>query len=192
MSLFKDNFYTVVKLWINQFGAIFLGFSVLLPTAKNNLLRLIASGFVSVFYLVLIFWVCCEVGLQDCVPIETGRMKRKWYKGALLSLTANSIALLSAIVSCIAKLCISGVPFFASAAGASGTAASVYTVSLLINEGFLHVMYKGLLVGTPFEKTPVTYLPIILLSVAVCTVGYLAGTKGFLASLLSRNPEEKR
>ena len=36
MKILKDNFYTVVKLWVNQFAMIFLGVLILLPTAGSD------------------------------------------------------------------------------------------------------------------------------------------------------------
>ena len=36
MRIIRNNFYTVVKLWINQFGVMFLGFLVLLPSAGSK------------------------------------------------------------------------------------------------------------------------------------------------------------
>ena len=75
MKIIKENFYTVVKLWINQFGSVFLAALLLLPAtslaSKYNIgwLLLAVSLFTVIFYLVLIFWVCCELGLKDSVPI---------------------------------------------------------------------------------------------------------------------------
>ena len=190
MKIIKENFYTVVKLWINQFGSVFLAALLLLPATsladKYNIgwLLLAVSLFTVIFYLVLIFWVCCEFGLKDNVPIETGRMPFKWYKGTLIALTANLPVILLCTVACISKLCIPA-SLTASVDNAAGAAANVYFVTEFI-ERILHLMYQGTLVFAGWTSYTFLHLFFALLSVTVCTVGYIAGTKGFLASLLSK------
>lgn len=179
MKIIKENFYTVVKLWINQFGAIFLAALLLLPTKilaenfKIEWLSLVVSLFTIIFYLMLIFWVCCELGLKDSVPIEMGRMKMKWYKGTVLALTARLPSILLCTIICILHLILPD--------------ASVITAILEIILAYVfNVMYYGTLSFTKtITITPIHYI-IALISIAVCTAGYIAGTKGFLASLLSK------
>ena len=205
MRIIKDNFYTVVKLWITQFAMMFLGILVLLPTANMKFLLSeshpdakgeplswmmpIASVFVILFYLVLIFWCCCEVGLNDSVKIESGRMKLQWYKCTLLALIAGLPSLVASIIACVAKTLIPGVSFLSSAEGAAGAAASTYGVSMTINE-ILNIMYKGTFIFFGIDELPFIYFFSVFLSVAVCTLGYIAGTKGMFANLLSRKKDK--
>ena len=192
MKIIKENFYTVIKLWLNQFAAMFLSALLLLPAASldGDWPLLAVSIFTTLFYLVLIFWVSCELGLKDNVPIEMGRMKRKWYKGTVLSLTANSLSILASIVACISKLFIPGVSFLGSTDGIAGTAANVYFFPAIINE-ILHPMYRGMILYFGLGgRIPFIYLPVALLSIVVCTLGYLAGSKGMFASLLAKNSRE--
>ena len=190
MKIIKENFYTVVKLWINQFGSIFLAALLLFPAtalATNhnaNWLILAVSLFTVVFYLVLIFWVCCELGLKDSVPIETGRMKMKWYKGTVLGLTANLPVIALCIVACVSKLCIPAT-IVASVDNAAGAAANVFFVAEFI-ERILCLMYQGTLVFAGWTSFSFIFFLFAFISIAVCTAGYIAGTKGFMASLLSK------
>ena len=190
MRIIKENFYTVVKLWINQFGSIFLAALLLFPATaledqvKVNWLKLAVSLFTVVFYLVLIFWVCCELGLKDNVPIEMGRMKMKWYKGTLMGLTANLPLIALCIVACVSKLCIPA-SLIGSVDNAAGAAANVFFVSEFI-ERILCLMYQGTLVYAGWTSASFVFFIFAFISIAVCTVGYIAGTKGFLASLLSK------
>ena len=120
MRIIRNNFYTVVKLWINQFGVMFLGFLVLLPSAGSKVPDWVmpaVSLFTVLFYLVLIFWVTLEVGLQDNVRLECGRIRKQWYKGTVLALAANLPSLLASVIACISKALIPGVDYFASANG---------------------------------------------------------------------------
>ncbi|MBP3321904.1 MAG: hypothetical protein J6M12_06090 [Clostridia bacterium] len=192
MKILKDNFYTVVKLWVNQFAMIFLGVLILLPSAGADTpkwLMPVASAFTAVFYLVLLFWSSCELGLQHSVSIEIGKMKRDPLVGLILSLTANLPVLVCTVIACISKAFIAGVPYFQSPEGAEGLAANVYAISTTINE-LLHMMYKGLLIFFDLNRFPFIHLPIALLSIGVCTLAYLAGTKGFCASLFAKRRED--
>lgn len=192
MKILKDNFYTVVKLWVNQFAMIFLGVLILLPSAGADTPKWLmpaASVFTALFYLVLLFWSCCELGLQHSVSIEIGKMKRDPLVGFILSFTANLPVLVCTVIACISKAFIAGVPYFQSPEGAEGLAANVYAISTTINE-LLHMMYKGLLIFFDLNRFPFIHLPIALLSIGVCTLAYLAGTKGFCASLFAKRREE--
>ena len=191
MRMIKNNFHVVVKLWLNQFAMMFLGILLLLPAAgmKADWPMLAASLFTVLFYLALIFWVCCEVGLHDSVAIDSGRMKKNRFKCTVLALVANLPSLLATVVACVSKCFIPGVGFFASAKGATGAAANVYAVSTGINE-VLHVMYRGIMLFFDLDVVPFLYLPIVILSLAACHFGYNAGTEGFLASLLRKKHED--
>ena len=192
MKILKDNFYTVVKLWVNQFAMIFLGVLILLPSAGADTPKWLmpaASVFTALFYLVLLFWSCCELGLQHSVSIEIGKMKRDPLVGFILSFTANLPVLVCTVIACISKAFIAGVPYFQSPEGAEGLAANVYAISTTINE-LLHMMYKGLLIFFELNRFPNIHLPIALLSIGVCTLANLAGTQGVCASLFAKRREE--
>lgn len=191
MRIIRNNFYTVVKLWINQFGVMFLGFLVLLPSAGSKVPDWVmpaVSLFTVLFYLVLIFWVTLEVGLQDNVRLECGRIRKQWYKGTVLALAANLPSLLASVIACISKALIPGVDYFASAKGATGTAANFYSISTMVNE-VLHVMYKGFFRFFGLDTVPFIYVFTVLLSLICCTLGYNAGTKGMFASLFAKKKE---
>ena len=191
MRIIRNNFYTVVKLWINQFGVMFLGFLVLLPSAGSKVPDWVmpaVSLFTVLFYLVLIFWVTLEVGLQDNVRLECGRIRKQWYKGTVLALAANLPSLLASVIACISKALIPGVGYFASADGAIGTAANFYSISTMVNE-VLHVMYKGFFRFFWLDTVPFIYVFTVLLSLICCTLGYNAGTKGRFASLFAKKKE---
>ncbi len=183
MSLYRDKYYTLVKMCINWFMAIFLSWLVLIPTTGESWLRIAGSAFSTLFYLMLLFFSTCEVGLQDCIPIEAGRMKKKWYKGTLYTLVLNVPAILASVVASVAH------PFIEAGGDAIK---NVYAISNGINELFLHIMYKGMLLDLPdwISKAPWIYLPIILLSLVIGTLGYLAGTKGLFASVFIRKQEK--
>lgn len=190
MQIIKNNFYTIVRLWLTQFAMMFFG-ALMLWTAGSKLEWLLpaASIFSVLFYLVLLFWFCCEDGLNDSVRIESGRMEKKWYKCTILALVANAPSLLASVVACISKAFIPGVSYLASAEGATGAAANVYSISTMVNE-ILHIMYRGIWVILDLNGFPFFYIFAVLLSVIACTIGYNAGTKGLFAKLLSRKKDK--
>lgn len=188
INVLKNNFYTVVKLWVNQFAMVFLGILILLPTGGDDApswLMPVAGGFTALFYLVLLFWACCELGLQHSVSINVGKTKREPLLGLIVSLAANLPSILCSVVSCVSKIFIPGVSYLESAADATGLAADFYGISTIINE-ILHMMYKGLLLFFDLNSLPFIHLPIAALSILVCTLGYIAGTKGYFASLFAQ------
>lgn len=188
IKLLKEHFYTVVKLWVNQFAMVFLGILVLLPTGGDDApawLMPVAGGFTALFYLVLLFWACCELGLQHSVSINIGKAKREPLIGFVVSLAANLPSILCSVIACISKAFIPGVPYLESATDATGLAADFYGISTIINE-ILHMMYKGLLIFFDINRLPFIHLPIAALSIVVCTLGYIAGTKGYLSSLFAQ------
>ena len=200
MKTIKANFGTIVKLWINQIGSMLFAAFLLLPadilaekTHQAWILPL-ASALAAAFYLTLIFWVTCELGLHDSVPIDAGRMKMKWYKGTLLSVFANALAIAAATVQSILKIFVAiyvpDVKYLGTTSHARGALVAVYTVFWRVNE-ILHIMYQGLLATFGWLNTPFIYLIVIFLSVVTCTAGYVAGTKGFLANLLSKDAKKR-
>ncbi|MBQ9467424.1 MAG: hypothetical protein IJU52_00250 [Clostridia bacterium] len=193
LRFIKKDFGTVVKLWLNQFAMMFFGVLVLMPTANSRFEWLMpaASAFSVLFYFVLLFICSCDYGLKDNVRLESGREKFRWYKCTVLALTANALSIVASAVACISKLYIENIGYFESAKGATGAAASVYGVSTLINE-ILHVMYRGLFLFFKLDRIPFIYFFVVILSLAVCTLGYRLGTKGVFASVFARNEKRGR
>ena len=178
----------MVKLWVNQFAMVFLGILVLLPTGGDSVpewLMPVASAFTALFYLVLLSWACCELGLQHSISINIGKAKREPLVGLVVSLAANLPSILCSVVSCVSKAFIPGVSYLESATDATGLAANFYGISTIINE-ILHMMYKGVLLFFDLNRLPFIHLPIAALSVLVCTLAYIAGTKGYFASLFAQ------
>lgn len=192
-KMIKTNFDTVIRLWLDQFAMMFFGTLVLLPTAgsKYEWLMPAGSAFAVVFYFFLLFITCCDLGLKDSVRIESGRIKKQWYKCTVLSLAANGISILSSIVACVSKALIPGQPYLESIEDATGGAASVCGIATIVNE-ILHIMYKGLYLFFGLDRFPFVYLFAALFSIVVCTVGYLCGTKGYFASLFARREKKNK
>ncbi len=102
MRFIKENSSDIVKLFINQIGvtifAFFLYTAVGGSTMKIGLN--IAISIVSIFFFCfLLYTVSWEWGAKDKIRIDGGRLEEFKYKGALISLCANVINFIIALVA---------------------------------------------------------------------------------------------
>ena len=97
-NLFRDHSYDMVKMFLNQFATAIFGFSLVLATekAQNTVLRNITSVAAILFYLFLLYTMTWELGFRDRVGVLHGTKPNRPWKGALISLFANSINFLLA------------------------------------------------------------------------------------------------
>lgn len=169
-NLFRDHSYDMVKMFLNQFATAIFGFSLVLATekAQNTMLRNITSVAAILFYLFLLYTMTWELGFRDRVGVLHGTKPNRPWKGALISLFANSINFLLAI------LIMLGAFFPKTALGGVG---GVCKVAALLVEG----MYTGLLAnrvgGVQLNSMWFMFFVIILPSVLVCGLAYFFGLK---------------
>ena len=167
-EFFKKRSYDVVKMFLNQFATAVFGFVLALAAgkAKNPTLRNITSGFAILFYLFLLYTMTWEIGFRDKIPVEKGRLERKPLTGLWISLSANSLNLLFAILIMLASLF--DLSFFSTIGGIAASAA-------VLLEG----MYTGLLAnqvgGVALNSYWWMYFLITIPSMVTCTVAYILG-----------------
>ncbi len=182
MKLLKNNFYDIVKLYINQIGITI--FSLILYTAlgmiKDGVLitkiKVVLSLFATLFYFALLYNVAWEWGAKDKIRIDGGRMERSGGKGAHLALYAN---VPNFIVSLLAVITMT-VYMLTSLEGFK----SAYTLLTGIERIFM-AMYLGTLQGVFialesntdlfFLLQSVGYIVMALLAVLVTHFGYSFG-----------------
>ena len=96
MRFLKENFDSVIKLFVNQIGVAI--FSFFLYTAASTIaengqsglaVKFAISVFSIIFYFLLIYNVIWEIGGKDKIRIDAGRMTPQKSKGARLSFIAN-------------------------------------------------------------------------------------------------------
>ena len=161
-AFFKDHSYDMVTMLLNQIAIALFGMTLVFATMKgdNDTLRNITSAFSILFYLFLLYMKAWDIGFKDKISVEQGKKANNPFRGALISLGANSINYILAIFVMLRAL-LPNVSFF-TAIGDVSQAISV----------FLNGMYTGLLVnqvgGAPlntywfvFFLTPI---PAILIS----------------------------
>ncbi|MBR2931053.1 MAG: hypothetical protein IKC32_07470 [Clostridia bacterium] len=204
MSLFKENSYDIVKLYINQIGitifSMFLYTAV--PVEDDSLfktLRILVSVFSILFYLVLVHNVMWEIGAKDKIRQDSGRYTIPRFKGGFIALFANIPNLVLALASVL----------FCSLYLGTGAewCQSVFAIFFLIMR-FHASMYMGLVQGASpaspgadagsaiyvdalFESVWFLILPLV--AVAITQLSYWLGTKEIklLGFLSTKKPDDK-
>ena len=186
MRLLKENFYDIVKLYVNQIGIMI--FSAFLYTAigfveeeplGTNLLTAV-SVFAILFYFVLIYYVVWELGAKDKIRIDGGRYDPPRAKGFLLGVFANVPNFIFSLLTILFLLIYN--------AGQTGVADVLGVFDMIMR--FHASMYMGFIRGiTPSEIVENginfadcmveswLFFALPLLSTAVTHIAYTLGRK---------------
>jgi len=181
----KKHSYDMVKMFLNQFAVAIFGLVLALATgmAENSTLQIISSVASIVFYMFLLYAMTFELGTKDKTSVDYGRTPPKPLTGLYISLCANSINFLLAILITVGY--VSGSQFLSNLGGGAAVAA-------LLLEG----MYTGLLAvnigGVPLNSLVWPFFAIIVPALLISTVGYYFGLKGWHITkmLIPKNAEE--
>jgi hypothetical protein len=129
-------------------------------------LRNVTSVFAILFYLFLIYIAAWEIGYKDKVSVSVGKKSYNPWKGALISLCANSVNFLFAIGITITRLSGAAKTLGAICQFCAGTAEGMYTGVLMNEVG-----------GTPLNNFWFMYFLIPLPAILVSGVAYYLGLK---------------
>ena len=184
MKFLKDNSYDIVKMLINQIGISI--FSLVLYTAAGLIweIDLYLSIFAIIFYAALIYTAAWDMGAQDRIRIDSGKLRANPFRGAAVAGIANIPNALLIILAII---------FIGShlSSGAEGA----YTAFAIVNLIFrlACAMYIGVLTAIfPVEMVDQTitlagkeaylyqsigYLVCLIIPIAMSAIGYYLGTK---------------
>ncbi|MBQ8163609.1 MAG: hypothetical protein IJZ93_04510 [Clostridia bacterium] len=163
----KENLHMVGKIWCNHFGMMVFGLmvsiaiSMLSVQINNNVIKIIAGVFMILMYMFLLYTVMWEKGASDKVKIDGGRLKKNKLYGLYVSLYANSLFILLALLIIIFYHC-----------GLTDASSFLSVVSSFING--MYIIFTGMC-PTWFVYI---YLIIQLPSLIVCTVSYILGVNG--------------
>ncbi len=185
MKLIKEHSYDAVRLFVNQVGITI--FSLVIYTAANLIdnsdlsatLRPWLSVFAILFYFSLIYNVAWEMGAKDSLRLSAEELHTSRFKGALVSLIANSPNLLLALLAIVCSLVYNfgGIEVF-------------NTIFALLNFAmrFLSAMFLGIIqrifvsvedVDTRYLYETIGYLVGPMIAIGVTHLGYLLGTREF-------------
>ena len=184
-EFFKKHSYDMMKMFLNQFAVAIFGLVLALATgmAKNDTLQIVSSVGAILFYMFLLYAMTFEIGSKDKTSVEYGRIKARPLTGLYISLCANSINFLLAILITLGY--VSNSPFLSNVGGGAAVAAllleGMYTGVLAVNVG-----------GIPLNAMVWPFFAIILPALLISTVGYYFGMKGWHVTkmLIPKNAEE--
>ena len=176
-AFWKDNSYIIVKLILNQVAMMVFALMVQSAFLANVTLKVVASVFSVLFYLFLVATVVYEVGAQDFIRIEAGRMKPQPYRGLWIGLCSGAVNIILGIIIYVS--------FLFEAPG--NTAAGVNAVCVVI-ANFWQAMYLGL-INTFMPENNLSYILITLPALFVCTLVYYLAQKGAISFNLGTKKE---
>jgi hypothetical protein len=169
-AFFERYSYESVRLALNQIAISMFGFALAMTAGKaeSDALLLWSSIGSIVFYLALTYGSAHKTGSGDRLSIQYGKIPFRPYLGLVLSLIANSVNLLLAILITVGQL------------GELGELESISRLIALLIQG----MYQGVLAtvsvgGVTLNGIWWSYFVITLPAMLVSTLGYIAGAKDF-------------
>ncbi|MBE6636916.1 MAG: hypothetical protein E7618_03820 [Ruminococcaceae bacterium] len=173
-NFFKDNSYTIFKMFVNQLGMMFFGLVLSFATQSNDTLFLVASAFSIVFYLFLLYTMTWEIGYGEKVRIEGKRLRYVPLKGLYMSIVANLPNLILGILTMIGYYGAS--TFNETLQPASPEwAVNLYGVAKILAT-FLQAMYSGIVGLLPTQ--PWIFIVITFPAMITCMIAYIMGVKG--------------
>ena len=169
-AFFERYSYESVRLALNQIAISMFGFALAMTAAKaeSDPLLLWSSVGSILFYLILTYSTAHRTGSADRQSIHYGKIPFRPMTGLLLSLIANSVNLILAILITVGQ--------YTDLVGIS----DVSRVIALLIQG----MYQGVLATVFVGDTPLNgiwwaYFLITVPALLMSTLGYIAGAKDF-------------
>lgn len=186
LNFIKENSYAMVKMFVNQIGMTIFGLLMSMATVSSPTLLTLAGLFSILFYLGLLYTMTWTLGAKDKIRVDGQRAAAQPYKGALMSIGANSINFLLGILMVIGYFCITDY-----SASTPVWAANLYGVSNAIAR-LLQAMYIGI-IRLYVPNSPLIFLVTPLPAVLICGFGYYMGLKNRrILKAFGINPPEKK
>lgn len=177
MRDFLDRYsYDSVRMALNQIATAIFGFALSMTAVKaeSNTLLLVSSIGAVLFYLMLNYGVAWRVGSRDKTTVDLGRRRNRPFTGLWISLLANSVNLLLAILVAIGALTgvqnLEGVPRF---------------IVMLLEGMYLGLINYVKVGGVSVNEYWWVFLLLPIPSLLVSLVGYIAGVKDFHITRMS-------
>lgn len=162
----------ITKMIVNQIGMIIFGLVISMATTQNDQLFLVGSIFSVCFYCFLEYTVAWDLGARDKIRLDGGRTNYTPFKGAFISLAANTLNILLGILTVIGyfMLCDNLVH------EAGCCASSLYGVSANIAR-LIQPIYIGI-IQTFSPYNPIIFLLIPIPAIVFSFLGYFVAIKG--------------
>ena len=169
-SFFERYSYDSVRMGLNQFATAIFGFALALTAvqADSTILMLVTSIGAVIFYLMLTYSVAWRVGSRDKTSVDLGRRRNRPFTGLWISLLANSVNLLLAVLIAIGAFTgvqnLEGIPRF---------------IVMLLEGMYLGLINYIQVGGVSVNEYWWVFFLLPIPSLLVSFVGYIAGVKDF-------------
>lgn len=191
MAYLKENYYILVKMTLNQFGAAFLGLMLSLSTSRglgepNWILVLAGSTLAILLYMYLQYTVMWDLGARDIIRIEAKRAEYRPLLGLGMTALANIPNALVALGVVIGSV-------FGSENGLCQFewAGSIGVVCRAIG-AFWEAMFNGFVMRFS-PHNPIIWVLMLIPPLVAGGLGYYAGMKGFApVGLLGIRPKKDK
>ena len=146
------------------------------------------SAFAMLFFFVLLYTAAWDLGANDKIRIESKKEKKNLFKGALITLCANSVNLL-----------LSGVVLLTVAFGIKGGFAAFsgvcYTIFILLNGMYNGVVRNGLMLINSTEEphallSSIGFFVVLFLPIVASHIGYVFGLNNI--KIFKTSPKKKQ
>ncbi len=186
-AFFSRYFYTMIRLFLNQFAIALFGVALALATgqSESRTLQLVTGIFSVLFYLFLQYVAMWEVGAKDGLVAAARKQKRGLWRGLVIALLANAVNLILALLTVPGAFLPKGTTW-------SGVGSVASVIALL-----LQGMYMGILAtplnGLNLNQYSWAYFAIIVPAVLVCSIAYILGSYNihFTNILIPKNQDVK-
>lgn len=203
MNFLKNNSYDIVRFFINQMGimifslVLYISCGFVEDVSVRSNLQLVVSIGSTLFYFALLYYAAWECGAKDKVRIDAGRLKKLPFKGALMSLVANSLNLILSITALVCIIIYIGSPELHSDTSALGNAVGI--LSSVYH--FISAMFIG--IANAFSTLAeglyanllgcIAFIIMYFVTIAVTGFGYFMGVRDYrISSLFSSRPNGAR
>ncbi len=169
-EFFERYSYDSMRMLLNQVAIAIFGFALSMTAVKaeNDTLMLITSIGSIVFYLVLIYGVAWRTGSRDKITVDRGRRTFKPLTGVWISVLANSVNWLLAILMTVGVLTgvqnLEGIPRF---------------IAMLAQGMYLGVINLVKIGENSINLYWWTFFLLPVPAVVTSLLGYIAGVKDF-------------
>ncbi len=169
-AFFERYSYESVRLALNQIAISMFGFALAMTATKaeSDPLLFWSSIASMVFYLALTYGTAWKTGSGDHLSIRYGKIPYRPLTGLWVSLVANSVNLLLAVLITVGQL-----------SGVGGLESIPRFIALLIQGMYQGVLATVSVSGTTLNGLWWSYFLITLPAILVSTVAYIAGAKDF-------------
>ena len=180
-EFFSEYGKIVSKIIINHIAMTVFGIIVLISTSKSRVLFHASGALAILMYMFLLYMIMWELGAQNKVRVEAGRIKKDRWLGLKISLVANSLFILVSLVEMILW-------FFVTPDAVTGVNNACGVLKIIMN--YVYGMYLSISSLAP--NFGAMHLLLAIPAILCCTLSYLAGLSGMKCIFPDKKENKKK